>query len=57
MDFIRAQEGVSLDEIKHWAALDFVKGYTVNEFCRELVREGLIKKTIVADGVTFYSAA
>ena len=56
-DFISKHEGVSLDDIKRWGALDFIRGYSVSEFCRELVREGLIQTTIVADGVTFYSAA
>ena len=56
-DFIGEHQGVSLEEIKHWGSLDFVRGYTVNEICRELVREGLIKATLLADGVTLYSAA
>ena len=56
-DFIGAHQGVSLEEIKHWGSLDFVRGYTVNEFCRELVREGAVKASLVADGVTLYSIA
>jgi len=58
LDFIGThQEGISLEEIKHWGALDFMRGYAVSAFCRDLVREGLLRATIVADGVTLYSAA
>lgn len=58
MDFIGThQQGISLEEIKHWATLDFTRGYVVSAFCRDLVREGLLKATIVEDGVTMYSAA
>lgn len=57
LDFIGTHQGISLDEIKRWGDLDFIRGYSVNEFCRELVREGLVKTTLLADGVTLYSAA
>lgn len=57
LDFIGTHEqGISLEDIKHWAALDFTRGYVVSAFCRDLVREGLLRATIVADGVTMYSA-
>ena len=56
LDFIKSHQGISLDEIKRWGELDFIRGYTVNEFCRELVREGRIKTNLLADGVTLYSA-
>ena len=55
LDFIKSHQGISLDEIKRWGELDFIKGYMVNEFCRELVSEGLVQTTLVADGVTLYS--
>lgn len=57
LDFIGAHQGISLDEIKRWGELDFIRGYVINEFCRELVSEGLVKTTLIADGVTLYSIA
>ena len=57
LDFIKSHQGISLDEIKRWGELDFIRGYTVNEVCRVLVSEGMVKATLLADGVTLYFAA
>lgn len=57
LDFIKSQQGISLDEIKRWGELDFIRSYVVNEFCRELVHEGLVQTSLLTDGVTLYSVA